>query len=71
MPEEKAISIITPMCLTEQDDKKKIEPTRFFEAKLMQWAAARLAVLHAALTAEPADDDEMQRIAWLKEKLGR
>jgi hypothetical protein len=28
---------------------------RFFEAKLMQWAAARL---EAFLTAEPADEDE-------------
>jgi hypothetical protein len=44
---------------------------RFFEAKLMQWAAARLEVLHAVLTAEPADEDEALHIAWLKEKLGR
>jgi hypothetical protein len=41
---------------------------RFFEAKLMQWAAARL---EAFLTAEPADEDEGRRIAWLKAKLGR
>ena len=41
---------------------------RFFEAKLMQWAAARLEALHAVLTAEPADEDEALRIAWLKEK---
>ena len=26
---------------------------RFFEAKLMEWAAARLEALHAVLTAEP------------------
>ena len=39
---------------------------RFFEAKLMQWAAARLEALHAVLTAEPADEDEALRIAWLK-----
>jgi hypothetical protein len=44
---------------------------RFFEAKLMKMAAARLEELHAILTAEPADDDEARRIAWLKEKLGR
>jgi hypothetical protein len=41
---------------------------RFFEAKLMQWAAARL---EGFLTAEPADEDEGRRIAWLKAKLGR
>jgi hypothetical protein len=37
----------------------------------MKMAAARLQELHAVLTAEPADDDEVLRIAWLKEKLGR
>jgi hypothetical protein len=49
-----------------EDNAKHV---RFYEAKVMKMAAARLQELHAVLTAEPADDDEVLRIAWLKEKL--
>jgi hypothetical protein len=47
-----------------------VKNVRFFEARLMKWAAFRLEVLHAVLTATPADDEEAGHIAWLRAKLG-